>query len=75
MRITKAWLRDTRRRLVESQARFCAIAAAGRPALEAEHKRLFPHYVGPMPEGDYELLRQLLYHDLTLAIPDVLAGY
>lgn len=72
MRITKALLRDARSKLIESQARLCAIlAAGGRDGLWAEHQLRYPHYVGGCPERTEELLRQLLYGDVMRIIPDL----
>lgn len=70
MRITKSMLKAVRTKLVESQAALCAtLAAGGGDALWAEHQRRFPYFVGGRPERNEELLRQLLYDDLTRAIP------
>jgi len=71
MRITKSWLRDVKRKLVESQAKLCGLLYADPSGSElwVEHQRRFPHYVGDKPGNSFELLRQLLYDDLERAIP------
>ncbi len=72
MRLTKSWLKEVRSRITQSQAELCAIAACGLEALQDEHRKRYPFYIGELPTNPHELLRQLLYHDLTRIIPDVL---
>lgn len=72
MRITKSWLKDTVSRLVESQAKLCALARQGDEFLTEEFKRRHPHFIGSPPNNPMETLRQLLYDDLKRVIPDVL---